>query len=266
LSACGFISIRDLQEIIKPKNVAAGYACRHIFGLYMDHFFLGVPLLKLHIGLNMRKSASFAVGLVLLTVSACTPNTPNSETPSSTKPIATSTTPSTETPSTETPSSTKPIASNPNSWYEYSSEAGKFSVSMPNKPEEKSEDKKTDIATVKMNVAISEFNDSAYFASYADFPEKFPDAEIEPRLNEAMKGIVGGLQGKVTSSKESKLGTASCRDFEATGKIQAIDALFKGRICLNENRRFYQMFVLSPATKFSNTDVDRFLGSFKIKG
>lgn len=192
----------------------------------------------------MKRSASFAVGLVLLTVSACS-------TPS--------------TPSGETASPTKPIATNVSSWYEYSSEAGKFTVSMPNKPEEKSEEKKTDVATVKMNVAISEFNDSAYFASYADFPEKFPDAEIEPRLNEAMKGIVGGLKGKVTSSKESKLGKASCRDFEATGKIQAIDALFKGRICLNDNRRFYQMFVLAPATKYSNTDVDRFINSFKIK-
>ena len=202
----------------------------------------------------MKKSASFAVGLVLLTVSACTPSTPSSETASPTKPA-----------SSESVSPTKPIATNASSWYEYSSEAGKYTVLMPNKPEEKSEDKKTDVATVKMNVAISEFNDSAYFASYADFPEKFPDAEIEPRLNEAMKGIVGGLQGKVTSSKESKLGTASCRDFEATGKIQAIDALFKGRICLNDNRRFYQMFVLAPATKFSSADVDRFIGSFKIK-
>jgi hypothetical protein len=216
---------------------------------------LSSVLLKLNIGLSMKRSASLVVGLVLLTASACTSTAPSSEPASPTKPVA----------SSEPASPTNPIATNANSWYEYNSEAGKYSVLMPNKPEEKSEEKKTDVATVKMNVAISEFNDSAYFASFADFPEKFPDAEIEPRLNEAMKGIVGGLQGKVTSSKESKLGTASCRDFEATGKIQAIDALFKGRICLNENRRFYQMFVLAPATKFSNTDVDRFIGSFKIK-
>lgn len=190
----------------------------------------------------MKKSASFAAGLVLLALSACTP-------PSA--------------PTSEAPSITKPIKSS-NTWQDYTSEAGKFSVQMPNKPEERSEEKKTEIATVKMNMAVSEFNDSAYFASYADFPEKFPDSEIQPRLNEAMKGIVDSLKGKVKSSKESKLGKASCLDFEASGKIQVIDALFKGRICLNDNRRFYQMFVLAPATKFSNADVDRFLGSFKI--
>jgi len=216
---------------------------------------LSSVLLKLNMGLSMKRSASFAVGLVLLTVSACTPSTPSSETASPSKPIA----------SSESASPSKPIATNTSSWYEYNSEAGKFTVLMPNKPQEKSESRKTDIATVKMNVAISEFNQAAYFASYADFPEKFPDGEIEPRLNEAMKGIVGGLKGKVTTSKESKLVKATCRDFEATGKIQAIDALFKGRICLNDNRRFYQMFVLAPETKFSNTDVDRFISSFKIK-
>jgi hypothetical protein len=192
-------------------------------------------------GLNMTRSASFTVGLVLLVVSACTPSTINIETPNQTKPIT-----------------------NSNTWQDYTSEAGKFSVQMPNKPEERAEERKTEIATVKMNMAVSEFKDSAYFASYADFPEKFPDDEIQPRLEEAMKGIVGGLKGKVTTSKESKLGKASCRDFEASGKIQAIEALFKGRICLSDNRRFYQMFVLAPATKFSNADVDRFLGSFKI--
>jgi hypothetical protein len=207
----------------------------------------------------MKKSLSFAAGLVLWTISACSPSPPISESPSPTKPTAT-----TPPPSITPTSSTKPTATT-DTWQDYSSEAGKYSVQMPNKPEEKSEEKKTDVATVKMNIAVAEFNDSAYFASYADFPEKFPDEEIQPRLTEAMKGIIGGLKGELKSSKETTLGKASCRDFDASGKIQAIDALFKGRICLYDNRRFYQIFVLAPATKFSNADVDRFISSFKIK-
>jgi hypothetical protein len=35
--------VGDLQEIIKPKNVAAGYARRNIFGFYVNHFFLKFP-------------------------------------------------------------------------------------------------------------------------------------------------------------------------------------------------------------------------------
>jgi len=34
--------IRDLHKIIDPKNGAAGYARRTIFGFYMNHFSLGV--------------------------------------------------------------------------------------------------------------------------------------------------------------------------------------------------------------------------------
>jgi hypothetical protein len=37
--------LRESQEIIDPKNIAAGYARRNIFWFYMDHFF--VPLLEL---------------------------------------------------------------------------------------------------------------------------------------------------------------------------------------------------------------------------
>ena len=75
---------------------------------------LSSVLLKLNMGLSMkRSSASFAVGLVLLTVIACTPSTPSSETASPSKPIA----------SSVSASPSKPIATNTSSWYEYSSEA-----------------------------------------------------------------------------------------------------------------------------------------------
>jgi hypothetical protein len=36
----GLIFLRDLHKIIDSKNIAAGYARRYIFGIYMDHFFL----------------------------------------------------------------------------------------------------------------------------------------------------------------------------------------------------------------------------------
>jgi hypothetical protein len=38
--------------MIKPKNVAAGYAHRHIFGLYMDHLFPAKPIFTAYGGEN----------------------------------------------------------------------------------------------------------------------------------------------------------------------------------------------------------------------
>jgi hypothetical protein len=193
----------------------------------------------------MKKYISFAVGLVLLGVSACTPST--SENASSTK--------------SASPSNSAPTTG----WQDYSSSAGKFSVQVPSKPQEVSQEKKTDVGTIKINMAVSELNSSAYMASYNDYPEKFPEAEIQTRLTEGVKGFVtGSIKGEIKSSKSSKLGEIPCQDFEATGKIQSINASAKGRICIANNIRLYQVVSVGPSDKLSNADVDRFIDSFKI--
>jgi hypothetical protein len=193
----------------------------------------------------MKKYISFAVGLVLFGVSACTPST--STDTSSTK----STAPSNSTTAT--------------GWQDYSSSAGKFSVQVPSKPQEVSQEKKTEVGVIKINMAVSESNSSAYMASYNDYPAKFPEAEVQTRLTEGVKGFVtGSIKGEIKSSKESKLGETPCQDFEATGKIQSINASAKGKICIADNIRLYQVVAVGPSDKLSSADVDRFIDSFKI--
>jgi hypothetical protein len=206
----------------------------------------------------MKKYLPCAVSLVLLTVGACTPT---SETTSSTK----SASPSNSSDKAKTTDS-KPEPSATNGWQDYSSESGKFSVQMPTKPQEQSQEKKTEVGAVKINMAISESNTSAYMVSYNDYPAKFTDSEIPERINMGAQGfITGSIKGKINSSKESKLGEIPCLDFDGTGKIQSIDATAKGRICIADNIRLYQVVVVSPSDKFSQADADRFISSFKIK-
>lgn len=204
----------------------------------------------------MKKYISFAIGLVLFGVSACTPST--SENASSTK----SADPSN---SSDKAKDVKPETGSSTGWQDYSSSAGKFSVQVPSKPQEVSQEKKTDVGTIKINMAVSELNSSAYMASYNDYPEKFPEAEVQTRLTEGVKGFVtGSINGELKSSKESKLGETPCQDFEATGKIQSINASAKGKICIADNIRLYQVVAVGPSDKLSNADVDRFIDSFKI--
>ena len=207
----------------------------------------------------MKKYLSFAGSLVLFTVSACTPST--SETTSSTK----SASPSNSSDQAKNTDS-KPEPSATNGWQDYNSESGKFSVQMPTKPQEQSQEKKTEVGAVKINMAISESNTSAYMVSYNDYPAKFTDSELQERINLGAKGfITGSIKGKINSSKESKLGESPCLDFDGTGKIQSIDATAKGRICIADNIRLYQVVVVAPSDKFSQADADRFISSFKIK-
>jgi hypothetical protein len=48
MSAIAFtiMKIRGLHEMIKPKNVAVGYARRHIFGFYIAYNFLNTKRYK----------------------------------------------------------------------------------------------------------------------------------------------------------------------------------------------------------------------------
>ncbi len=220
----------------------------------------------------MKKYFSLAAGLVLFAVSACSPEAPvaNKATPStaasptakaSDKPADPKSTTDNKSDTKSDPKSTANAAG----WQDYKSSAGKFSIQVPSKPQEQSQDQTTDVGTIKLNMVIAEANDSGYFVGYADFPNKIANpADIQKGLGDSVKGSVANLKGEIKSEKEYLLGDIPCRDFEAGGKVQATDVSMKGRFCLADNR-LYQVFALGAKDKISNTDVDRFINSFKIE-
>lgn len=212
----------------------------------------------------MKKYISLAAGLVLFTVSACTPSTPVTDNATPTK-VASPTATSSEKPLEQPKSTTKVDDKNAAGWQDYKSSAGKFSVQLPSKPQEQSQDQTTDVGTIKLNMVIAESNDSGYFVGYADFPNKVSNpADIQKGLADSVKGSVANLKGEIKSEKEFLLGDVPCRDFEAGGKVQATDVSMKGRFCLAGNR-LYQVFALGAKDKIAIADVDRFITSFKIE-
>ena len=212
----------------------------------------------------MKKYISLAAGLVLFTVSACTPSTPVTDNATPTK-VASPTATSSEKPLEKPTSTAKVDDKNAAGWQDYKSSAGKFSVQLPSKPQEQSQDQTTDVGTIKLNMVIAESNDSGYFVGYADFPNKVSNpADIQKGLADSVKGSVANLKGEIKSEKEFLLGDVPCRDFEAGGKVQATDVSMKGRFCLAGNR-LYQVFALGAKDKIAIADVDRFITSFKIE-
>jgi hypothetical protein len=221
----------------------------------------------------MKKYISLAAGLVLFAVSACTTATPVADNATPTKsalPTANATEKPPEkpkdgtTPEVKTGDKPEPTTS-ANGWQDYKSSAGKFTVEVPSKPQEQSQEQKTNVGTIQLNMVIAEASDSGYFIGYADFPNKIANpADVQKGLGDSVKGSVANLKGVIKSEKEYMLGDVPCRDFEASGKVQTTDVSMKGRFCLAGNR-LYQVFALGAADKIAAADVDRFIKSFKIE-
>jgi hypothetical protein len=221
----------------------------------------------------MKKYISLAAGLVLFAASACTTATPPVADKATPTKAATPATTASEKPpekpkdgkTPEVKTGDKPETASTNSWQDYKSSAGKFTVQVPSKPQEQSQDQKTNVGTIKLNMVIAEASNSGYFVGYADFPNKIANpADIQKGLGDSVKGSVANLKGIIKSEKEYMLGDVPCRDFEATGKVKATDVSMKGRFCLAGNR-LYQVFALGAADKIAAADIDRFITSFKIE-
>lgn len=219
----------------------------------------------------MKKYISLAAVFVLFAISACTPSTPvanNTSDPKAASPSSTASEKPSEKPKASTtpdPKATEKLTNNAESWQDYKSSAGKFSVQLPSKPQEQSQDKTTNAGTIKVNSVFAEANDSGYFVGYADIPSKVSDpADVQKGLGNSVKDLSTSIQGEIKSEKESLVGDIPCRDFESVGKVKTTDVLMKGRFCLADNR-LYQIFALGAKDKLTVADVDRFITSFKIE-
>ena len=213
----------------------------------------------------MKKYISLAAGFVLFAVSACTTATPVAENATPTKAASAKPTATASEKPKDVKTGDKPETASTNSWQDYKSSAGKFSVQVPSKPQEQSQEQKTNVGTIKLHMVIAEASDSGYFVGYADFPNKIANpADIQKGLGDSVKGSVANLKGVIKSEKEYMLGDVPCRDFEASGKVKTTDVSMKGRFCLAGNR-LYQVFALGAADKIAAADVDRFIKSFKIE-
>ncbi len=210
-----------------------------------------------------RQSISIATGLIVVALSACSSPTANDLSNNSPTPTATSS-PSDKPTVNPTPTTGSATPSSEIVWQDYQSAMGKFSLQVPGKPQEQSQEQPTETGNVKVNMVITEANNSGYFVGYADVPDKSAaPVDIQKSLGESIKSSVANINGELKSEQEYKLGTVPCRDFDAAGRVQTTDVIMRGRFCISENR-MYQVFALGSKENLETKDVERFITSFKI--
>lgn len=165
---------------------------------------------------------------------------------------------------------------NPSNWQEYKSTEGNYSVKVPTKIQEKTEDISLNGSdkTLQQKIAISEFQNSAYAVGYLDYPSEYSEqiANIEKQkglvdstLSEAIDGTITDMGGNPDSVKKESIAinNVPCEKFESAVQFEGKDTEIQGIICLDGNR-LYEVIAAGPATELDQ-NAEQFLNSFKIE-
>ena len=152
------------------------------------------------------------------------------------------------------------------SWQDFSSDAGKFTVSMPATPKETSQSVDTAAGKIDLHLFTAQVGTSAYLVSYSDYPaDMMSQADPAKVLDGAMNGAVTNVSGTILSSQDVTLDGNPGKDFTADGKItKPGDGSVRGRIYLVKNR-LYQIIIVGLKDQIPAADADKYMQSFKLK-
>jgi hypothetical protein len=150
-------------------------------------------------------------------------------------------------------------------WQELRAPDGGFRVEMRGDARVEKHEIETPIGKITGHWYSLEQNDAVFGVGYADWPAAFvqnaPPRQIFTIIRQGwLQRIAGTLRG---DSVDIKLDGNLGMEFAASGKLNGRDAYLKGRLYLVDNR-LYQVVAFGDEGKVSQSDVDRFMGSFKL--
>lgn len=143
-------------------------------------------------------------------------------------------------------------------WAQFSSDTGRFSVLMPEIPEEKTETTDSAHGPYTTHLFIVKDTTSVYLIGWVDYDPSFNfnrTAELEANRDNFVKGINATL----VSSRATTIDSYSAIEFTA----ETTDRVFKSRVYM-VGRRPYQIVIGSPKGMDDTALVNRFFNSFKV--
>jgi hypothetical protein len=143
-------------------------------------------------------------------------------------------------------------------WVKFTSETGRFSVLMPEIPQEKTETVDSAHGPYTTHLFVVKDTTSVYLIGWVDYDASFNfnrQAELEANRDNFVKGIKATL----LHTRPTNIDGYSALEFTAeTG-----DRIFKSRVYM-VGRRPYQIVIGSPKGVDDTASVERFFNSFKV--
>ena len=143
-------------------------------------------------------------------------------------------------------------------WVRYNSESGRFSVLMPETPEEKTDTTQSDHGPYTTHLFVVRDTKNVYLIGWVDYDPSFNfnrQAELEANRDNFVKGINATL----TSTRALNLDGYSALEFSA----ETPDRTFKSRVYM-VGRRPYQIVIGTPKDEPDAVSTNRFFNSFKV--
>ena len=143
-------------------------------------------------------------------------------------------------------------------WVRYNSENGRFSVLMPETPQEQTETTQSDHGPYTTHLFVVRDTKNVYLIGWVDYDPSFNfnrQAELEANRDNFVKGIKATL----TSTRAFVLDGYSALEFSA----ETEDRTFKSRVYM-VGRRPYQIVVGTPKDDPDAVSTNRFFNSFKV--
>jgi hypothetical protein len=160
-----------------------------------------------------------------------------------------------------TPSSTPPNIplTDASGWVKFTSEAGRFSVLMPEIPKDKTETKDTEHGPYTTHLFIVRDTTSVYLIGWVDYDPEF-NFNLKSEMEANRDNFVKGISAKLLTTRELKIDGYPALEFSA----ETADRIFKSRVYM-VGRRPYQIVIGSPKDLDDSANLNRFFNSFKVR-
>ena len=163
-------------------------------------------------------------------------------------------------PATTTPArpTATPVPVDNGGWVRYNSESGRFSVLMPETPEEKTETTPSDHGPYTTHLFVVRDTKNVYLIGWVDYDPSFNfnrQAELEANRDNFVKGINATL----VATHAMNLDGYPALEFSA----ETADRTFKSRVYM-VGRRPYQIVIGTPKDDPDAVSTNRFFNSFKV--
>jgi hypothetical protein len=147
------------------------------------------------------------------------------------------------------------------SWAEFRSDEGRFTVLLPGKPSPQTESATTPVGPVTIHLFVVESKDGAVAVGYADYPKDLVrPGSIDRLLDSARDHAVVGLSGQLLEEQRIGLWSAAGRGL----LIRSKDGVFcRSRIYLAGNR-LYVIRAFGSRSNVESPVATRFLNSFEF--